>query len=618
MRRSFVLFGLSLGLVTVTACDKAKFAANLNAGVLDKATAAFDEERDPWLARAAATSNLKLYEGLLQAAPENKTLLVLAASAYAFYASAFLEDELEELEQRDAGSSAHGELRARIGTYYLRARHYAERRMDLDFEDFSRAMGRRGDRLAQILSTCEEEHVAALYWLAFACRGHAANYADDPAQSTDLANVTRVMGWVRERSPGFDGGGPHRYFGLLGSALGRGLSGGMDAARQSFEAAVAASDGKSLLAKVQLARAIHAAMNDRKAYEQTLRELLDASEDLSAPLRLSNAIAKARARRWLEQSDALFGSATPAASTIELSVATLSPESSSAALILRGAARELHTRSSGRVTLRVHAGGQRGDATAMSEGLASGTLAGAQLRASDLVPELAVLQAPRLITTAAQLDFVLKKLTPRIEKALLDKGLVLLGVTDGGLRYAVSTGRIAAPPDLQKRSFGVENGDREAMSVATKASATVTPFETRDLGAQLAAGHVTTALASPLQALTLGWFESLKTVTGYPLALTVGATVLRKVDWDRLSAADRALVKDIMARWHATLVTRSRVDADRAVTTLRARGIEFVPVDTAAAAQWDALARAVQDEPAGKSYPKALLDEVRAWVKQAP
>jgi predicted anti-sigma-YlaC factor YlaD len=88
----------------------------------------FASDDDPDLVKAAVPFSLKLLEGLLAESPDNRGLLVAAASGFTQYAFAFVQQDADELEARDLAAAEA--LRTRARRLYLRAQRYGLRGLD--------------------------------------------------------------------------------------------------------------------------------------------------------------------------------------------------------------------------------------------------------------------------------------------------------------------------------------------------------------------------------------------------------------------------------------------------------------------------------------------------------
>ena len=298
------VFAMLLAAVLLSGCDMTKFAANSTVGVMKKAAGAFNSEHDPWLARRAATGNLKFAEGVLRATPENTDLLVLLAKNFNNYAFAFLLDDLETLSW---GSDEYTEVSNRATDFFQRSRGFAVRRLALDFEDAETAVFAPGDRLEQILKQADpEEHLPALYWLASSWGNIISLQSDDPDVLADLPRVKRIMEWVRDNGGDYAHGGPHLFFGVINTALPKQLGGDPQAAKVGFEQGIKITDGRYLMGKALYGYHYFRAIDNREGYVKTLQEVLDTPSDVMPEQRLANELAKIRAKRWLGEVDEYF------------------------------------------------------------------------------------------------------------------------------------------------------------------------------------------------------------------------------------------------------------------------------------------------------------------------
>ncbi len=294
---------LSIATVCTTACNMPKMTADMTVAVFTQASATVDKEPDIWFARTASTANLKMFEGLLEVTPANRSLLLLTSQSFTRYALAFLEEDLETLEE---GSAKYYEARHRTTDFYHRGRRYAALLLSLDFPDIASALMGDGKRLEQILSQCTIEHLPAIYWIAQSWAGMINTNNDDPELLSDLPRVKRIMRWVVELDDTYDNGGPNLFFGAVELALPAALGGNVEGSKAAFERAIVITDGKFLMAKALYARVYMRGTNNRKGYQTLLQAVIDAPNDIMPSERLATEIAKVRATRWLSEIDYVF------------------------------------------------------------------------------------------------------------------------------------------------------------------------------------------------------------------------------------------------------------------------------------------------------------------------
>src|SRR5437870_3948635 len=121
MMRFFLLTTLGLA-VAGSGCSIKRFAVNQVGNALAGGGTTFAADDDPELIKAAVPFSLKLMETLLAESPRHKGLLQAASSGFTQYAYAFVQEDADEMEDKDFAAAT--EMRVRAKRLYLRARNY--------------------------------------------------------------------------------------------------------------------------------------------------------------------------------------------------------------------------------------------------------------------------------------------------------------------------------------------------------------------------------------------------------------------------------------------------------------------------------------------------------------
>jgi TRAP-type C4-dicarboxylate transport system substrate-binding protein len=100
------------------------------------------------------------------------------------------------------------------------------------------------------------------------------------------------------------------------------------------------------------------------------------------------------------------------------------------------------------------------------------------------------------------------------------------------------------------------------------------------------------------------------------LAAGIGATIINKRKYDRLSDEHKDLLRDITQKYHEKLVGTIREENEESIGVLREEGIEVIHVPLVERERWSGVARQVHDQFAGRLYPRKLLDEVRNLLNE--
>src|SRR6185295_13597319 len=100
-----LLLALLAVICGTTGCSFRRLAVNKLGDALASGGTTFASDDDPELVKAAVPFSLKLMESLLNESPKHKGLLFAASSGFTQYAYAFVQQDAEELEEKDVAAA---------------------------------------------------------------------------------------------------------------------------------------------------------------------------------------------------------------------------------------------------------------------------------------------------------------------------------------------------------------------------------------------------------------------------------------------------------------------------------------------------------------------------------
>ncbi len=256
-------------------CSLKSVALKSTTGLLDKGIEAFYEEPDPQFARESMSAQLKFLEILLKNDPENKKLLLYLSQGFGGYAFLFLEDQDPE--------------RAKI--FYQRGRDYGLKLLGKKVDD---------------LKVAAPADVPALFWTAYCWGGWANLSRTDPQALADLPKVEAMMLKVSELSPDYFYRGADLFLGSYYGSKPKMFGGNLEKSKAYFERALAATKGKFMMAEVLYARYYAVPSQDKESFKVFLKRVEAADPGTLPAQRLSNAVAREKAKKLLEKIDELF------------------------------------------------------------------------------------------------------------------------------------------------------------------------------------------------------------------------------------------------------------------------------------------------------------------------
>lgn len=259
-------------------------------GAVEDLTSALYRQRDPQLAREGAASFLLAVDSMIGRNPDDPELLLRGVQTYSAYAGAFtLGTDPDRAFILYDQALVYG-----LRLWKTRFGWHDIRRMDLD-------------RWNRMLETCGLETVPDLYWTANAWAGWIAVNPESTLATADLSYVVAAMNRVLALDPGYQKGAAHLFFGTYYAVQPRGMGRDLEKSRSHFETAIRLGGPYAMLPRVLYARYYARARFDETLFRTTLEEVLRSPSRCPDPnLNLQNAIARERARVYLEQVEELF------------------------------------------------------------------------------------------------------------------------------------------------------------------------------------------------------------------------------------------------------------------------------------------------------------------------
>jgi predicted anti-sigma-YlaC factor YlaD len=301
--RTSVWGGLAAAVVALLlcpACSLKRMAVNRIGDALASGSSVFVDDDDPELVGDAVPFALKTTEALLREFPRHRGLLFSAASGFAQYAFAFVQQQADFVEAESLARAT--EQRARARRLFLRGRDYGLRGFEVDFPGFGERL--RADP-AQAVLQAQKRHVPLLYWTSVAWFGAINLSKDDSALTADQYVAEALVRRALALDEGFQQGTLHDIL-ISWEARGEAAGGSFERAREHFERAAALGSDRRAAPFVTYAESVCVARQDRKGFEETLARALAVDPAALPEQRLTNIIFQRRARWLLARADELF------------------------------------------------------------------------------------------------------------------------------------------------------------------------------------------------------------------------------------------------------------------------------------------------------------------------
>jgi TRAP-type transport system periplasmic protein len=312
---------------------------------------------------------------------------------------------------------------------------------------------------------------------------------------------------------------------------------------------------------------------------------------------------------------ALTGSAAT-----RIKLGTLAPVGTSYHKSLMAMAESWRKDSAGAVQLSIFAGGKLGGEAEMVGLMKANSLQAAMLTAVGLMeiePAVAGLQnIPMGFRNLEEVDYVGEKLRPMLEKRLADKGFIVLFWSDAGWVRFFSNKPVTHPDDLKELKLFSWSGFPAQVEVYKSAGFNAVPLETADIVPSLQTRLIDAVPAPPFFAMA----GQMDTRAPYMLELNwaplVGALVVRKESWEKLSADVRTKLAATAAIAGKEIKAAGRKEMTDSVAAMEKRGLKVTKVTPDVEAEWRKTAEAVYPRIREKLVPADVFDQTMKFLEE--
>ncbi len=255
---------------------------------------AADTIGDYELARAAASAGILQFEGMHRLAPDNEDALFLLTKGWAGYGYAFAMDDYEVASLADDEPLAdYHKKRAKLA--FDRSVLYGVELIGHESEGFEAATKNADTMKAWLHKEFDDkEDGENLFWLGSAWLARVQILKDQPEYVAKLYVGVAILERSRELAPAYMAWGATS---TLGAYHARSPMAELDESKKLLDFALEKTGRKALGIQLNYSR-YACAKNDQALYEKMLNEVIN-SEDPDPNYRLTNTIAKRRAKRGL-------------------------------------------------------------------------------------------------------------------------------------------------------------------------------------------------------------------------------------------------------------------------------------------------------------------------------
>jgi TRAP-type C4-dicarboxylate transport system substrate-binding protein len=311
-------------------------------------------------------------------------------------------------------------------------------------------------------------------------------------------------------------------------------------------------------------------------------------------------------------------SALGAEKSVVIKLATLAPEGSSWMKTLNTLNAEVMKKTENRVQFRIYPGGVLGDEMDMLRKMKIGQIQGVALTSgglSALFKEMDVLLIPFLFEKYEEVDTILKKMDSFFRKGFEENGYILLGWSEAGFIYLMSTLPISSVADLKKAKVWIWEESPMSQAIFDEAGVKAIPLSVPDVLVGLQTGLVDVVYTPPTGAISLQWFTKIKYMTDVPLAYLAGGIVVKKETFKQIPPSFQNFILESFQDHLDRLKIVTRNENREAIKVMTKHGVKTITPSKNQIDEFKKLSNKATGHLGGQTFSKKVLDEVTSLLE---
>jgi len=235
---------------------------------------------------------------------------------------------------------------------------------------------------------------------------------------------------------------------------------------------------------------------------------------------------------------------------------------------------------------------------------------------TEICPAVINLSVPFLIRNEAEFDLVLREVLPILETRVKEE-FVILAWSKGGWVYIFSREIILTPADLRRQRIGTSPELREMNTVFRTMGFNLVEADFVNVGQRLASNMINTIYVIPSLIAPMQLHRSVNHMLDLPIAAIMGAIVINRVTWNKISPAHQQEMLRVSRRIAGEFdASMSRTEA----SAISAMGRDGLRVNRPSQAQqdlWQAELDAAIPSLVGTVYDRDIYNRINEILERS-
>ena len=304
-----------------------------------------------------------------------------------------------------------------------------------------------------------------------------------------------------------------------------------------------------------------------------------------------------------------------------IKMASIAPKGSNLANFFDDIGKQIREKTNNEVGFKMYWGGVQGDEKDMLRKIKLGQLHGGGFMGPGLglvVTEVRITEVPYMFRNFEEVGYVRSKLQPYMEKQFEEKGFKVLGWMDLGFIHTFSKEPLVSLEVARRQKWWTMEGEPIGQAMFQALGISPVSLSISDVATSLSTNMIDCASSTPFGAVAFQWSSRFKYMSGYPTGSILGATIISKGVWDKISPASQKIMMDIALKEHDRLFRLTRQDNVRCLALLKKAGIIIVPHDPKNKDMQFVFetSKKVRESLVGKLYSRELLDKTLGLIDE--
>lgn len=267
-------------------------------------------------------------------------------------------------------------------------------------------------------------------------------------------------------------------------------------------------------------------------------------------------------------------------SALNIKIGVLAPEGTSWAKNLKLMAKEIKNATNKEVKLKIYFGGSQGDEPDVLRKIRVGQLQGGVFTGrtlGDIYKDVRVMELPfTFYQDRGKALRTLKSMEPFFNSGFEEANFIGLGFVEIGNVYFVSKEKASSLDNLKGMKIWSWEGDELVAAMIKVMDLVSVPLAIPDVLSSLSTGIIEAAYAPPLGIIALQWNTKIKFLIDFPLSYSVGALLVNKKTWSKISKEHQVEINKITSKYLDKINEANVQDNIDALNVMKSLGIEFV------------------------------------------